>query len=362
MAHAPEVRGPDRKLTLQELVEALLEDRLIEVGQARDLQVRLSGAHERPRHPLSLLARQEWTDPRRPGAHLGMDALLQWLAGRQKMEWARIDPLAIDVGEVTSVMPYAYASRVRVLPIRLTPAEIVVATAEPLEREWEAELARIESELALLRKGARSEEIEVARQRVATAKVAVDNATTQARRITQAYKGNSVTPQEYDRKADLAATNLMRFLEDKQVMPVKANMEPALREHLGRFVPEETRNFFWITAHYDPAPLYCHFYHWWDLARIRDTPHASPMRRGALLYNIFDSRNEGTATAVEEMFMHAGLYDDRPRSRELIWIMLAQRAARGLGSLYAHANEMTMQEAGNVSEMVFHSPFVPFSS
>ena len=46
--------------------------------------------------------------------------------------------------------------------------------------------------------------------------------------------------------------------------------------------------------------------------------------------------------------MHAGLYDDRPRSRELVWILLAQRAARGLGSLYAHANEMTMEEAGRV--------------
>ena len=46
--------------------------------------------------------------------------------------------------------------------------------------------------------------------------------------------------------------------------------------------------------------------------------------------------------------MHAGLYDDTPRARELVWIMLAQRAARGLGSLYAHANEMTMEEAGAV--------------
>jgi hypothetical protein len=77
-------------------------------------------------------------------------------------------------------------------------------------------------------------------------------------------------------------------------------------------------------------------------------PHASAVRQGALLYNIFDSRNEGTATGVEEMFMHAGLYDDSPRSRELVWIMLAQRAARGLGSLYAHANEMTMGEAGSM--------------
>ncbi|MBT8404769.1 MAG: hypothetical protein KJP18_12990, partial [Gemmatimonadetes bacterium] len=42
------------------------------------------------------------------------------------------------------------------------------------------------------------------------------------------------------------------------------------------------------------------------------------------------------------------LYDESPRSREIVWILLAQRAARGLGSLYAHANEMTMAEAGAV--------------
>ena len=46
--------------------------------------------------------------------------------------------------------------------------------------------------------------------------------------------------------------------------------------------------------------------------------------------------------------MHAGLYDDRPRSREVVWIMLAQRAARGIGSLLAHANELTMADAGTI--------------
>ena len=156
------------------------------------------------------------------------------------------------------------------------------------------------------------------------------------------------SPEEYDRQADLAASRMMAFLEQNEVLTVKPNMEPALREHLGRFVPEATRNFFWIGAHYDPTPLYTHFYHWWDLAQIRDEPHASPIRRGALLYNIFDSRAEGTATGVEEMFLHAGLYDETPRSREIVWIMLAQRAARGLGSLYAHANEMTMAEASTI--------------
>jgi hypothetical protein len=129
-------------------------------------------------------------------------------------------------------------------------------------------------------------------------------------------------------------------------------MEPALREHLGSFVPVERRNFFAIGAHHDPLPLFTHFYHWFELARMDREPHPSPVRQGALLYNIFDTRNEGTATGVEEMFMNAGLYDDSPRSRELVWIMIAQRAARGLGSLYAHANLMTMEEAGGIhSEM-----------
>ncbi len=43
--------------------------------------------------------------------------------------------------------------------------------------------------------------------------------------------------------------------------------------------------------------------------------------------------------------MHAGLYDDNRHAREIVYVMLAQRAARGLGSLYAHANQMTMAEA-----------------
>ena len=154
--------------------------------------------------------------------------------------------------------------------------------------------------------------------------------------------------EEYDALADRAAERIMNFLEAQEIVTVKDYMEPALRAHLGSYIPEETRNFFAITAHYDPAPLFTHFYHWFELARMDLEPHASPIRQGALLYNIFDSRNEGTATGVEEMFMHAGLYEDSPRSRELVWIMVAQRAARGLGSLYAHANEMTMEQAGQV--------------
>ena len=156
------------------------------------------------------------------------------------------------------------------------------------------------------------------------------------------------TPEEFAKLTETSVVKMMNFLKEKEIMPIKPNMEPALRQHMGKFVPEKDRNFFYIGMHYDPLPLYSHFYHWFDLAQVRDEPHKSIIRKGPLLYNIFDSKNEGIATGVEEMFMHAGLYDDNPRSREIVWIMLAQRAARGFGSLYAHANEMIMAEAGEV--------------
>ena len=162
------------------------------------------------------------------------------------------------------------------------------------------------------------------------------------------------SPEAYDAMADRSAKSLLTFLYEQEIVTVKDYFEPALRAHLGQYVPREKRNFFLIGEHFDARPLYSHFYHWFELARMDNEPHESEIRRGALLYNIFDSRNEGTATAVEEMFMDAGLYDDDPRVREIVYIMIAQRAARGLGSLYAHANEMNSEEAGGI-----HSEFTP---
>ncbi|MGH8176499.1 MAG: DUF885 family protein [Steroidobacter sp.] len=162
------------------------------------------------------------------------------------------------------------------------------------------------------------------------------------------------SPQEYERRANEAVTKYMAFLKKHDVLPIHDYMDPALRAQLGEYAPEETRNFFAMATHRDPMTLYTHFYHWWDLAQMRETPHPSPIRRGALLYNVWDSRAEGMATSMEEMMLHAGLYDDNPRAREIVWIMLAQRAARGLGSLYAHANEFTMKQAAD-----FHVAWTP---
>jgi hypothetical protein len=160
--------------------------------------------------------------------------------------------------------------------------------------------------------------------------------------------------EEFQRRGNAAVTKYMDFMRARSILPVKDYMDPAMRAHIGQYVPEERRNFFGIASHHEPLALYSHFYHWWDLARMREEPHASPLRRDPLLFNIWDSRAEGMATAMEEMMLHAGLYDDNPRGREVVWIMLAARAARGLASLYAQSNDFTMKQAAD-----FHVEWTP---
>lgn len=149
----------------------------------------------------------------------------------------------------------------------------------------------------------------------------------------------------YNEQNDLGLKQLISFLRDKQVLPVKDYMEPELRKHLGSFLPEEKRNFFANINHNAPAIMHSHATHWFEIARMTYEPHPSPFRKDALPFNIWMSRSEGLATSMEETLMHAGLWDDNPHARELVWIMLAQRCARGLASLYAQANMINYDEA-----------------
>ena len=149
---------------------------------------------------------------------------------------------------------------------------------------------------------------------------------------------------EYDLWFNDSVTELMAFLEEEEVVSVRDYMDPAVRAKIGRFT-EGPREFFSEVSYRDPLTLRTHGYHWTELARMEHEPHPSPIRRVPPLYNIFDARSEGLATAMEEWLMHAGLFDERPRARELIYIMLAQRAARALAGLMMHGHEYTIEEA-----------------
>ncbi|HKY59818.1 MAG TPA: DUF885 family protein, partial [Gemmatimonadota bacterium] len=151
---------------------------------------------------------------------------------------------------------------------------------------------------------------------------------------------------DYDRRFGAAIDEYMAFLEDEEIVSIRPYLEPALRARIGRFAAADgPREFFAEIDYREPLLMRAHGYHWFDLARMAEEPHPSPIRREPLLYNIFDGRAEGLATGMEEMMMHAGLLDDRPRARELVYVLLAQRAARALAALRMHAGELTLDEA-----------------
>ena len=162
------------------------------------------------------------------------------------------------------------------------------------------------------------------------------------------------TPEAWRVLVEARMKKLTDFLIDSGIVPDRHYYRDAMAQQVLAFVPPDKRNFFQQATAREPLGLFSHDYHWIELARLKEEPNKSAVRRLPALSNMFDSRSEGLATAMEETLMQAGLYDDQPRGREVVWIMLANRAARGLASLYVQANQMSLQQAGR-----FHAQWTP---
>jgi hypothetical protein len=161
-------------------------------------------------------------------------------------------------------------------------------------------------------------------------------------------------PAAYRRMAEAREARFYELLTTAGFIPDRPYYRTALFGQLGDYTPPDKRNFFTHVTALDPLPLSSHQFHWVELARLKHEPHPSPIRQTPPLFNNYSDRSEGFATAMEEILMQAGLYDDEPHGRELVWIMLANRAARGLASLRVQANEIGLAEAGQ-----FHARWTP---
>jgi general secretion pathway protein E len=74
------------------------------------------------------------------GKALDVERLTEWLAGRCRVPYLRIDPLKVDVGRVTDVMSVNYAERRHALPIQYGLTDLTIATCEPFDIAWVAEI------------------------------------------------------------------------------------------------------------------------------------------------------------------------------------------------------------------------------
>jgi general secretion pathway protein E len=122
------------------LVDWLSADGVITLEEARRTVARCSQA-ESAQHPLVRLASVAMTRAS-DGKPLDIETLTQYLAQKAGLDYLRIDPLRVDVGKVADTMSAYYAERHGVLPVQVTPTEVVVATSQPFINDWMGEVER----------------------------------------------------------------------------------------------------------------------------------------------------------------------------------------------------------------------------
>ncbi len=132
--------NPSGPLDWRRLVQWLLADGVITAEEAQRTVARCSQA-ESTQHPLVRLANVGMARAG-DGRALDIEELTQYLATRSGMAYLRIDPLRVDAGRVGEIMSASYAERHKVLPVQVSPQEVVVATAEPFIDDWVAEVER----------------------------------------------------------------------------------------------------------------------------------------------------------------------------------------------------------------------------
>ncbi|MDF0733276.1 GspE/PulE family protein [Pseudomonas entomophila] len=126
-------------LDLRRLLDALLADQRL---NATDVLRALAQATRQPAdHPLETLASLNLPDRSQPGAPLDLDTLGHWLAGKAGQPYLRIDPLQLDLAQVGGLISPAFAQRHGILAVAADAHGVTVASAQPFQREWEADLA-----------------------------------------------------------------------------------------------------------------------------------------------------------------------------------------------------------------------------
>jgi len=135
-----------RTLDLQSIFSWLLADGIVtkdhvkaQFAQAQGILKNAAGSM----HPLTAVAQCKLVSSLPPHRLLTLDVLTEWCATKVGLPFIRIDPLRIDFTKVADVMSAGYAALFNILPVEMSGSTLVVATADPANTEWEAEISKI---------------------------------------------------------------------------------------------------------------------------------------------------------------------------------------------------------------------------
>src|SRR5207344_1385811 len=132
----PPPAPPRGRLDWRQLLDWLRADGWVTPADAERVVKRFGAADS----SLHALVRLGGAGLQRNGRTLDTEALTEWLAVRAKLPYLRIDPLKVDVGRVGDVMSIGYAEAKRCLPVQFGLNDVTVATSEPFDTGWVAQI------------------------------------------------------------------------------------------------------------------------------------------------------------------------------------------------------------------------------
>ena len=131
------------KLKLEYVLDGLLEEGLVDQSNV-DLLLSLSGGGGKSeKSAFQRIADSGWVTASKPERAINLDFLSRWLAEKTGIEWMHIDPLNVDVPEVTAVTSHAYSSRFNIICVEVGTDYVTFGTAEPFFDEWQREIAQV---------------------------------------------------------------------------------------------------------------------------------------------------------------------------------------------------------------------------
>ncbi len=133
---------PDISLNLRTLLNDLVADGRMSVGDADLLSLKTRTKEQLNWHPLELIAEDPVADQKNTGGLLDLEALTLWLCEKAGQPYKRIDPLKIDSQVVTKVMSAEFARRHQILAIDVLDDEVVIVSAQPYVSAWEATISQ----------------------------------------------------------------------------------------------------------------------------------------------------------------------------------------------------------------------------
>jgi len=138
----------NKTINLENILDLLVAQDIVEQEKASMISSLVSAQDRKNLHPIEIIANREWTNKSQADQVISLDFLTDWLAGESGLERYYFDPLKMDIASCTSIMSYAYASRFKIIAVKVSPEEVLIAVTDPFNMEWKNELDRSQGQLA----------------------------------------------------------------------------------------------------------------------------------------------------------------------------------------------------------------------